>query len=204
MPETFRPPGAPRSVGVPARSRPPAFRRRARRVPPSVASPCALVSSSIPGGHCAGAPPLPIPNREVKPGCADGTAPQCGRVGGRRLFFPWRPCRGTSPGAGALLLRVPHAGKGASAGDHHTSRGTFVFGRRLWRSRRSLDWSLGLCQKLSGVNITDECFKGNRRQESGAQTDVSDFPTANSFFPFFLTSSLEKHHFYICLIINCL
>ena len=108
MPETFRPPGASRSVwGVPARSRPPAFRRRARRVPPSVASPCALVSSSIPGGHCAGAPPLPIPNREVKPGCADGTAPQCGRVGGRRLFFPWRPRRGTSPGAGALLLRPP-------------------------------------------------------------------------------------------------
>ena len=33
------------------------------------------------GGHCAGVPPLPIPNREVKPGCADGTAMQCGRVG---------------------------------------------------------------------------------------------------------------------------
>ena len=41
---------------------------------------------AYPGGHCAGVPPLPIPNREVKPGCADGTAPQCGRVGGRRLF----------------------------------------------------------------------------------------------------------------------
>ena len=30
--------------------------------------------------------PLPIPNREVKPACADGTAMQCGRVGSRRLF----------------------------------------------------------------------------------------------------------------------
>ena len=29
--------------------------------------------------------PLPIPNREVKPGRADGTAPQCGRVGRRLL-----------------------------------------------------------------------------------------------------------------------
>ena len=38
------------------------------------------------GGYCAGVPPLPIPNREVKPGCADGTAMQCGRVGGRLLF----------------------------------------------------------------------------------------------------------------------
>ena len=30
--------------------------------------------------------PLPIPNREVKPACADGTAMQCGRVGGRLLL----------------------------------------------------------------------------------------------------------------------
>ena len=38
------------------------------------------------GGYCSGVPPLPIPNREVKPACADGTAMQCGRVGSRRLF----------------------------------------------------------------------------------------------------------------------
>ena len=38
------------------------------------------------GGYCSGVPPLPIPNREVKPACADGTAMQCGRVGGRPLF----------------------------------------------------------------------------------------------------------------------
>ena len=36
------------------------------------------------GGYGGGAPPLPIPNREVKPARADGTAMQCGRVG-RRL-----------------------------------------------------------------------------------------------------------------------
>ena len=38
------------------------------------------------GGFSLGVPPLPIPNREVKPERADGTAPQCGRVG-RRLFY---------------------------------------------------------------------------------------------------------------------
>ena len=43
-------------------------------------------SEEISGGYCGGVPPLPIPNREVKPACADGTAMQCGRVGGRLLF----------------------------------------------------------------------------------------------------------------------
>ena len=28
------------------------------------------------GGYSGGVPPLPIPNREVKPSCADGTAEQ--------------------------------------------------------------------------------------------------------------------------------
>ena len=37
------------------------------------------------GGYCGGVPPLPIPNREVKPACADGTAMQCWRVGGRHF-----------------------------------------------------------------------------------------------------------------------
>ena len=32
------------------------------------------------GGYCGEVPPLPIPNREVKLTCADGTAMQCGRV----------------------------------------------------------------------------------------------------------------------------
>ena len=40
------------------------------------------------GGFGPGVPPLPIPNREVKPGRADGTAPQCGRVGRRLLERP--------------------------------------------------------------------------------------------------------------------
>ena len=31
-------------------------------------------------------PTSSIPNREVKPACADGTAMQCGRVGGRHFY----------------------------------------------------------------------------------------------------------------------
>ena len=48
------------------------------------------------GGYCGGVPPLPIPNREVKPACADGTAMQCGRVGGR--LFLQGPVRVSSDG----------------------------------------------------------------------------------------------------------
>ena len=36
------------------------------------------------GGYGGGDPPLPIPNREVKPAIADGTAPPGGRVGSCR------------------------------------------------------------------------------------------------------------------------
>ena len=47
------------------------------------------------GGYCVGVPPLPIPNREVKPDCADGTAIQCGRVGGR--LFSTKPRKDLFP-----------------------------------------------------------------------------------------------------------
>ena len=47
---------------------------------------CANTSYPISGGYCGEVPPLPIPNREVKPTCADGTAMQCGRVGSRLLL----------------------------------------------------------------------------------------------------------------------
>ena len=40
----------------------------------------------IQGGYSGGVPPLPIPNREVKPACADGTAQQCGRAGSRPFY----------------------------------------------------------------------------------------------------------------------
>ena len=81
------------------------------------------------GGYCGGVPPLPIPNREVKPTCADGTAMQCGRVGSRPLSWseprsviwpglpaftghprrPPSPSRNGGPGYGYLaLLRPPY------------------------------------------------------------------------------------------------
>ena len=44
-----------------------------------------LILLKILGDYCNGEPPLTIPNREVKPVCADGTA-YCGRVG-RRLSY---------------------------------------------------------------------------------------------------------------------
>ena len=82
MPETFAPargriPSAPRRRGGEA-----TYGSRLSR----------FVNSHLSGGYGGGAPPLPIPNREVKPACADGTAMQCGRVGGRPLFSvrsPW-------------------------------------------------------------------------------------------------------------------
>ena len=62
------------------------------------------------GGFGPGVPPLPIPNREVKPGRADGTAPQCGRVGRRPLFPDPSPRPLHLQGAGGrsfmLVLRL--------------------------------------------------------------------------------------------------
>ena len=70
------------------------------------------------GGYCGGVPPLPIPNREVKPACADGTAMQCGRVGGRLLSHTGEPRRQVS---GALLFSSggmkAERGKGLIGGD---------------------------------------------------------------------------------------
>ena len=43
--------------------------------------------SDIQAIDSVGDPPLPIPNREVKPDSADGTALSCGRVGHRHFFL---------------------------------------------------------------------------------------------------------------------
>ena len=67
-------------------------------------SPLLCASSTLTvlsGGYCVGVPPLPIPNREVKPVCADGTAMQCGRVGSCLLFGS--PSTG-SVGGGLFLV----------------------------------------------------------------------------------------------------
>ena len=71
------------------------------------------------GGSCGRAPPLPIPNREVKPACADGTAMQCGRVGRRLLSEP-------SPGhftvAGALCVFGGRRGGGGEEGEEREKK----------------------------------------------------------------------------------
>ena len=43
--------------------------------------------SNIKAIDSVGDPPLPIPNREVKPNSADGTAKICGRVGHRHFYL---------------------------------------------------------------------------------------------------------------------
>ena len=82
-----------------------------------------IAETSYSGGFGPGVPPLPIPNREVKPGRADGTAPQCGRVGRRLLerggslqgcgepplFFSFSPLL---PVLSSPFLSVLHAVKG--------------------------------------------------------------------------------------------
>ena len=47
---------------------------------------CHCLSTDIKAIDSVGDPPLPIPNREVKPDSADGTANVCGRVGHRHFY----------------------------------------------------------------------------------------------------------------------
>ena len=56
------------------------------------------------GGYSGGVPPLPIPNREVKPARADGTAPPGGRVGRRRPSGSPSEKQETAYPAGSLLF----------------------------------------------------------------------------------------------------
>ena len=59
--------------------------REGKGIPKAISSVSVNTEKAYSGGYGPGVPPLPIPNREVKPGRADGTAPQCGRVGRRLL-----------------------------------------------------------------------------------------------------------------------
>ena len=55
---------------------------------PSKNSQYASTKENNNGGNSDGDPPLPIPNREVKPVSADGTAIPSGRVGSRQPSGP--------------------------------------------------------------------------------------------------------------------
>ena len=80
-----------------------------------------FLSAKYCGGYSGGEPPLPIPNREVKPAIADGTAPPGGRVGScrssktrsshdGRVFFMFaqheRTLTGASPQTALIVGRL--------------------------------------------------------------------------------------------------
>jgi hypothetical protein len=72
---------------------------------------------------CRGCSPLPIPNREVKPLMADGTAPKCGRVGSCHIYLKSRfarsgffyVCTSGIPGARQTRPMVLHPARGGRA-----------------------------------------------------------------------------------------
>ena len=77
-----------------------------------------FLSAKYCGGYSGGEPPLPIPNREVKPAIADGTAPPGGRVGscrssktrsshdGRVFFIMLSVCRNLAPKTDYAVLAL--------------------------------------------------------------------------------------------------
>ena len=99
------------------------------------------------GGYCGGVPPLPIPNREVKPTCADGTAMQCGRVGRRLLSMKSLRFRKISEAflfflpADLFLLRWGYSSPGSFYIGfflhRFSSSGFFFIGFHGWLGRQS-------------------------------------------------------------------
>src|SRR5712672_4549035 len=76
------------------------FKDQGRARPNKPPSPqyIACAYAKVSGGYIGGVPPVPIPNTEVKPSRADGTARfACGRVGRCRNFSPRRPAAHSEP-----------------------------------------------------------------------------------------------------------
>ena len=131
------------------------------------------------GGYCGGVPPLPIPNREVKPTCADGTAMQCGRVGRRLLSMKSLRFRKISE---AFLFFFPRI--------FFFSAG-FFFSLNISLSRRFRRWRrFFLIDYLSPTDFTDlHRFFSLIIFLMGIYTDFlwfSSFPVISSFFLLFL------------------
>src|SRR5207245_5908792 len=75
--------------------------------------------SQVSGGYIGGVLPVPIPNTEVKPSRADGTArPACGRVGRCRNFSPRRPA--APPSRGASPFPTPPRSRRKDCTTEHT------------------------------------------------------------------------------------
>ena len=105
------------------------------------------------GGYCGGVPPLPIPNREVKPTCADGTAMQCGRVGRRLLSMKSLRFRKISEAflfflpADLFLLRWGYSSPGAFTSDFFFIG---IFLHRISRMNRMAILLIGLLTDFRG------------------------------------------------------
>src|SRR5947199_1867840 len=96
-----------------------------------------LAEPEVSGGYIEGVPPVPIPNTEVKPFRADGTARfPCGRVGRCRNIIE-TPRRSSSSRGASLFPEAWAAGHRTRAGN---ARVLFSRGKARWyRSRRPMD-----------------------------------------------------------------
>src|SRR5207253_6397707 len=80
--------------------------------------------SQVSGGYIGGVLPVPIPNTEVKPSRADGTArPACGRVGRCRNFLQDAPPLIRAAGRPLLECLKTLAGSAGGKGERGRKRG---------------------------------------------------------------------------------
>ena len=101
--------------------------------------------------YSSGVPPLPIPNREVKPAYADGTAVTCGRVGSRLLK---EPC------SDAGLLFCSYSSYSSRAVRSRDRSGRFPFSVSL-RRRDIIPAALGPFRVLFRNGCRSGCPEGN-------------------------------------------
>src|SRR5207244_8439008 len=85
---------------------------------PSATPSCLRICEMVSGGYIGGDPPVPIPNTEVKPSRADGTARfPCGRVGRCRNF--------SSRASSARIRMTPRRASKAPRGVAFCAAGVF-------------------------------------------------------------------------------
>ena len=138
------------------------------------------------GGYCGGVPPLPIPNREVKPTCADGTAMQCGRVGRRLLSMKSLRFRKISE---AFLFFFPRI---------FFFSAVFFFSLNISLSRRFRRWHrFFLIDCLSPTDFTD-----SHRFFFIDYFSHGDLHRFSLIFFFFLSFLLFFCHFFISQILD--
>ena len=128
------------------------------------------------GGYSKGDPPLPIPNREVKPFHADGTAPK--RWESRSLpVFTTMPC---SANYGAFFFGIPSC----FLTSLYTSLFIFVFRKTF---RQNLPWFSGIMGSIPCPSIV--------AVPQGEILKFTFYENQNSVSPFALPlPSHELHH----------